>query len=178
MAGFYASSDCGAVFLPEIGDEVILGYLNDDPANAVILGSAYSPKRKPAVPFDRENDIKAILTRTKLSLTFDEAAKAITLATPAGNKVVLSDEAKSIEMQDEAGNTVELSPSGIRLSSPSDIAIDAKGKISITAAGDMTVEGLNVRQSAMMEFSAEGSASAELQSSGETAVKGALVKIN
>jgi len=39
---FHASNGFGAFFLPEIGDEVVLGYLNGDPNHPVILGSLYS----------------------------------------------------------------------------------------------------------------------------------------
>ena len=36
----------GLIFRPEAGDEVILGFLDDDPRQAIILGSLYSEKNK------------------------------------------------------------------------------------------------------------------------------------
>jgi len=44
-ANFHASQGFGAFFIPEIGDEVILAFLDNDPRNPVILGSLYSGKR-------------------------------------------------------------------------------------------------------------------------------------
>ena len=46
MAHVYATEDCGFVFYPEVGDEVVLGFFDDDPTYPVILGSLYSSKRK------------------------------------------------------------------------------------------------------------------------------------
>ena len=178
LAKFYASDGIGAFFIPEIGDEVVLGYLNSDPAHPVILGSLYSGKRKPPYQPEEQNNTKAILTRSKLRVEFDEEKKVITIITPAQNRVVLNDDEKSILVQDQNDNKVELKPAGILLSSPKDIEIKADGNISLTAVGDVSVEGMNVSSKANVAFSAEGSASAELSSSGQTTVKGSMVLIN
>jgi Rhs element Vgr protein len=186
LAQFYASDGIGAFFVPEIGDEVVLGYLNNDPAHPVILGSLYSGKHKPPYEPEEQNNTKAVVTRSELKIEFDEEKKAITIITPAENQVVLSDDGKSILLQDQTGNKVELTESGIQMSSPKDIEINASGKIDIQATGeigitssaDVNVSGLNVSNKANAAFSAQGSASAELSASGNTTVKGAMVMIN
>ena len=186
LANFYASDSIGAFFIPEIGDEVVLGYLNNDPSNPVILGSLYSSKRKPAYELEAENNTKALVTRSELKLEFDDDKKIITIITPGGNQVVINDDAKSILLQDQNDNKVELGESGIVLDSPKDISITAKGKITLDATGeigvsskaDVSVDGLNINQTAKVGFTAEGSASAELSASGQTTVKGAMVMIN
>ena len=74
LAGFYASSSFGAVFWPEVGDEVVLGFMDEDPAYPVILGSLYSNGRKPDetnAPAEA-NDRKANVTRSKLEISFDD----------------------------------------------------------------------------------------------------------
>ncbi|HEU0053298.1 MAG TPA: type VI secretion system tip protein VgrG, partial [Longimicrobium sp.] len=63
LATFYASKGFGAVFYPEVGDEVVVGFMNDDPRFGVILGSVYSTGRAPAVPPTEKNDVKALVTR-------------------------------------------------------------------------------------------------------------------
>jgi len=178
LAKFYASDGVGAFFVPEIEDEVVLGYLNGDPAHPVILGSLYSSKRKPPFEPEEENNTKAIVTRSELKIEFDEKKKIITIVTPAANKVVLNDDDKSILVQDQNDNRVELKPEGILMSSPKDIEIKADGKISVTALGDVNVEGMNVSNEAKTAFSASGNASSELSSSGQTTVKGSMVMIN
>jgi len=186
LANFYASNSFGAFFIPEIGDEVILGYLNNDPSNPVVLGSLYSSKQAPPYELTADNFTKAIVTKSQLRIEFDDENKVTTIITPGGNTLVLSDEDQSILMQDQNGNKVELSTDGIVLDSPKDINIGAKGKISIDAVGeiaisskaDVKVEGLNVNHTANVGFVAKGSASAELSASGPTTIKGATVMIN
>jgi len=186
LANFYASNQFGAFFIPEIDDEVVIGYLNNDPSNPVVLGSLYSSQLAPPYELTADNVTKAIVTRSDLKIEFDDEKKVITLITPGKNKLILSDDEKSILLQDQNGNKLELNENGILLDSPKDISITAKGKISVEAVGeigisskaDISVEGLNVNHSANVGFVAKGSASAELSASGQTTVKGAMVMIN
>jgi Rhs element Vgr protein len=186
LATFYGSDSIGAFFIPEIGDEVVLGYFNNDPCHPVILGSLYSSKRQPAYPLSAENNTKAVVTRSKLKIEFDEEKKIITVETPGQNQIVINDDDKSILLQDQNNNKIKMGTDGISLDSPKDIKVNAKGKISISAVGkvetsskaDVTVEGLKIDNNAKTSFSAKGSASAELSASGQTTVKGAMVMIN
>jgi uncharacterized protein involved in type VI secretion and phage assembly len=186
LASFFGSSEIGAFFLPEIGDEVVLGYFNNDPSHPVVLGSLYSATRKPPYGLADDNNTKAIVTRENLKLEFDEENKVITVLTPAGNTIVLSDQDQSILLEDGNGNKVELAPGGISLDSPSDISITAKGKIAIdgktgvnvSSTSDVKVEGLNVNNNAKVGFTGKGNATAELSATGNTTVKGAMVMIN
>jgi len=111
FASFYGSAGFGAFIIPEIGDEVVLGFFNNDPSNPVILGSLYSSKHVPPYELAANNYFKALVTRSKLTLEFDDNNKIVTIVTPAKNKIVISDQEKSILLQDENGNKVELSPS-------------------------------------------------------------------
>ena len=186
LSKFYASDGIGAFFIPEIGDEVILGYLNNDPSHPVVLGSLYSSKHKPPYELTAENYTKALVTKSKLKLEFDDEKKIITITTPANNKIVISDDEKSILLQDQNDNKLQLDQNGISLDSPKDIkltakgqiSIDAVGKINITAKDDVKVSGLNVNNEAQIGFVGKGNASAELSASGQTTVKGSMVMIN
>ncbi|ACE85011.1 type VI secretion system tip protein VgrG [Cellvibrio japonicus] len=186
LAQFYASNSFGAFFIPEIGDEVILGFFNDDPSHPVILGSLYSSKNKPAYELTADNNTKALVTRSKMKLEFDDDKKIITLVTPGNNTIVISDDGKSILLQDQNSNKVELNSSGITLDTPKDITLTAKGKIVLNATGniegtaqaDVKLTGLNITQTANVGFTAKGSATAEVSASGTTTIKGAMVMIN
>jgi len=187
LAEFYATADGkGAFFVPEIGDEVILGYFNNDPSHPVILGSLYSSNKKPPYELTADNYKKAIITKGQLKIEFDDEKKILTIVTPANNQIVIDDDQKSILLQDQNNNKVQLNSDGIVLDSPKDIKITATGKISLTATGeigvtsqaDVKVTGLNISQTANVGFTAKGSATAELSASGQTTVKGAMVMIN
>ena len=186
LASFYSSNAFGTGFYPEIGDEVIVGFMNEDPRFAVVLGSVYSSKLTPAYPPDKKNTIKGLMTRSKMELTFNDEDKIITIKTPGGHTVVMDDKAQSISITDSNKNSMVLGQSGITLDSASNIEIKAKSNITITAQGNLamkatanaTCEGLQVEMKAQSAFSAQGNASAELKASGMVTVQGALVKIN
>lgn len=183
---FYASNAFGAFFLPEVGDEVLLGYLNDDPSHPVVLGSLYSSSRKPPYTLDAKNNTKAIVTRCLHKIEFNEEDKIITVITPGKNQVVLDDKNQSITVQDQHNNSIKLSSAGIALDSQSDIKLTAKGGVTITAnaaininaQADLKATGLNVTCEAQVGFTGKGSATAELSAAGQTTVKGAMVMIN
>ena len=186
LATSYGSDGIGTFFIPEIGDEVILGFFDNDPSCPVILGSLYSKKQPPPYEISADNCTKAIITRSKLKVEFDENKKTIKIATPGNNRIILSDDEKSILLQDQNSNQFKLSPDGIMIDSISDITLNAKGKVSITAIAniditshsDVKTAGLNVSNNANISFVAKGSASAELSASGQTTIKGAMVMIN
>ncbi|MGM9491140.1 phage baseplate assembly protein V [Ideonella sp. YS5] len=181
-----ASAGFGSFFLPEVGDEVLLGHLDQDPAQPVVLGSLYGSSRTPPYPLTAGNAIKAVVTRSRHRIEFNDADKVITITTPARNQLVFSDQEQAIEVKDQSGNVVRLSPAGIALDSPRDITLAAQGVITLEAVGaiavrskgDVNVEGLNVACQAQVGISAKGAAAAELSSSGQTTVKGAMVMIN
>lgn len=186
LTNFYSSNGFGAFFLPEIGDEVVLGFFNDDPSHPVILGSLYSSKNIPAYTPEAANNTKALVTRSKMKVEFDEEKKIITITTPAANKMVISDDGKSILLQDQNNNKVTLDSAGITLDSPKDITLKAQGKIVLNAASnieatakmDIKQTGLNITNTANVGFTAKGSATAEVSASGTTTIKGAMVMIN
>lgn len=186
LGTFYASSGFGALFYPEIGDEVILGFMNEDPRYPVILGSVYSKGRAGAFEPDEKNTKKAIVTREKLQITFDDQDKIIAVLTPGGHAITLDDKAGSITVTDSNKNSVSLSKQGVTVESASNLTLTAKGDIAINAGGNLaltaklnaSMEGLEVAHKAQTKFSAEGTAEAELTASGIVTIRGALVKLN
>jgi len=187
LARPYATKNAGSFFYPEIGDEVVLAFLDDDPRFPVIMGSLFSSSRPPPLTPDAKNSQKAIITNAQLKVLFDEEKKIITLITPGNNSIVISDDAKAITLTDQSSNSVKLSTDGITLTSASDILIKAAqnitlqaqaGKLAATAAQAVTVSGLTVGLTANTEFTATGNATASLTSSGETKVQGTMVMIN
>ena len=68
--------------------------------------------------------------------------------------------------------------SGISIVSKGDINIEASKKVNIKSKMDLTLEGMNVKNTAKAKFSAEGKAGAELNTSAIAVVKGSMVKIN
>lgn len=165
-----AGDNRGSFFRPEIGDEVILGFLNDDPRNPIILGMLHSSaKPSPVEPTD-DNHEKGFVTRSEMKLMFDDDKKSITIETPNGNTILISDDEGKIEVTDENNNKMTLDSEGVLMESASNIVIKA--------SGDVDIEGTNVNIHANAQMKAEGSSGAEVSSGGMTDIKGSLVKIN
>lgn len=189
LANFYSSSGVGAFFLPELNDEVIVGFLNDDPRYPVILGSLYSANRKPysiLSPNDK-NSHKAIVTKSELRMVFNDEDKVLTVTTPAGNIIELDDKNKQIKAEDQNGNSMVMSSSGIAIKSSKNISIEAGQKVSITGkmgvevtsdSGDVSISGLNIKEAAKVNYEANGSAAATVKGGATLTLKGAMVMIN
>jgi uncharacterized protein involved in type VI secretion and phage assembly len=122
----------GFCFFPQEGDEVVLGFLADDPRHPVVLGRLHGSRNVPPDGFT-DATRKGIVAKSGALIGFSEAAKpSVTVSTPGGHRVVLDDEAGSLTLSDSNGNTVKLSQDGIAIASASDLTLDAKGVIKIT----------------------------------------------
>jgi Rhs element Vgr protein len=190
LTNFYSTSSAGAFFMPEVGDEVVVGFLNEDPRYPIILGSMYSAdNNKPfdGLDPDEKNTIKAFVSKSGINIQFDDENKVLTLQTPSANTAIFSDEDKQITIKDQNNNSIVMSESGITIKSDKDITVQAtqnltlKGDQGVTiesSGGDVQIKGMNIKETAQMEYSAEGSMTASLQGGTQTTIKGAMVMIN
>ena len=174
-----AGNNRGSFFRPEVGDEVIVGFINDDPRDAVVLGHLNSQANPAPVQSVKDtNHIKGFYTRSTMKIEFDDEKKIMTLKTPGGNSIVVSDDEKSITLQDQNNNKITMDASGIEISSPKDITIKATGKVNIKATQDAALEGLNTNIKASANLSVQGQAGLSLSSSAVSQLKGSIVQIN
>jgi uncharacterized protein involved in type VI secretion and phage assembly len=130
----YAGKVRGFFFFPEKGDEVILGFFNDDPRQAVILGSVYSDTN--TIPgsfkFSQENADKGMVMKNGARLSFkDDAKSIIELETPGKSKITMDDTTKTIVILDQNKNKIEMSDGGITIKSSKDITLEASGNVTI-----------------------------------------------
>ena len=169
MATLDAGKERGSFFRPEVGDEVVLGYINDDPRNAIVLGMLNSKKLPAPLPAADDNHEKGFVTRSKIKLIFNDDKKSVTVETPGGQSLVIDDDAGTVTVKDKNNNMMEMSSGGITVESGADMTFKATGNVSI--------EGVEVKIKASGSLGLEG-ASAELKASANTVVKGAMVQIN
>ncbi|MEI7663040.1 MAG: phage baseplate assembly protein V, partial [Bacteroidota bacterium] len=166
----YAGNNYGIQFLPETGDEVLLGFLNADPNQAIVLGSMFSSGKPAPVSFSDDNYKKNLTGVSGIKIEFDDEKKSITIGSPAGKSMEINEDSGSVTIQDEHNNKIEMTSNGITISSDKDITFNA--------SGDITIGGANVSVKADSSLTAKGTGSAEISSSGNTVVKGSLVQIN
>lgn len=147
-----AGAKRGFVFRPEVGDEVVLGFLNDDPRQPLILGAMFGSKNNPPQPVqapDKKNNLRAIVSRAGTRIVFDDAAPALRLETTASgnadgtykNRISINEKEKTITIEDQHKNKILLSEQGIALSSEKDISLAAKGEVKIKGMRAVTVDG-------------------------------------
>ena len=171
VATLDAGRDRGFFFRPEIGDEVVVGFLEEDPRCPVILGMLHSIAKPAPLKASKQNHKKVYKSRSGLRFAFDDQKREIALDTPAGNRLVLNENKKSIVLQDQNGNSVTLSSDGIQIKSAKAVIINAGTEVSIESGTSVSVAGGT-------ELKLESSTTAELSCSGITKVVGSLVQIN
>jgi len=128
LASIDSGKERGIFFRPEEGDEVILGFVNDDPRQAVILGSMHSEQNElpEGLEVTEENYKKGIVTKESLQIIFDDEHKLIEISTSNGNLLRLSDKDKGMYVEDENGNTITINDKGFQIKSSKDIVIEGK----------------------------------------------------
>lgn len=170
LASVEAGNGRGFVFRPEIGDEVVLGFLQGDPRDPIVLGALHSSINEAPIEALNENHYKGYTSRSKMQIHFDDEKSILRLSTDKGNVLELNEETGQIRMEDQNGNLLQMNAEGIIL--------ESKGKIHIKASGDIKVEGSSIAQDARSSLSASGRSGASLTSGGITEVKGSIVNIN
>ncbi|MDR6570909.1 type VI secretion system tip protein VgrG [Chitinophaga sp. CC14] len=186
LSTFYATESAGAIFFPEVGDEVVVAFIENDPRYPVIIGSLYGKmKTPPVIPADNNNYIKALYTKSQLKITFDDENKIITVITPGGNSIALNDMAQEIVIQDQSSNSITMAPAGVTINSASDLTLQATGQlklngmaVNVAATTALEMSGATLSMSADTTLSATGNASATLSSSASTIIQGGVVMIN
>ena len=187
LAHFYATNEAGQFFMPEIGDEAVLGFLNHDPRFPVILGTVYSNTHVAPYTPDEENTYKAIVTNSHMKIEFEDVKRILTIWTPNENYMIFSDDEGTITIEDENKNKMVMSSDGIDWYTPFDFKLLADKNIEIEAGIDIKVTaganykneaGANWDAKAGANLTAEGSAMATLKAGGQTIVKGGMVMIN
>jgi len=118
VATLTAGADYGTYFRPEANDEVILGFLNDDPREAIILGYLHS-KDAHKWPFPEADKNFGIVTKAGLKLVMDETNKKITLTatTASGEQTIVMNDSGSMELKDDHQNSIKMDSSGITIQS-------------------------------------------------------------
>jgi Rhs element Vgr protein len=165
-----AGNERGSFFRPEINDEVVVGFINNDPRHGMVLGMCNSSDKPAPVKASDDNHEKGFQTRSKMKMIFNDDKKSFTLETPGGNKFIISEDDKKIYFEDQNGNKITMNEDGIKLESIKDIILKA--------TGDLKAEGVNLSIKGSAQAKMEGSSGAEFSSGGSTTIKGSVVQIN
>ena len=167
----HAGADRGWYCLPEIGDEVLVGYEQGSADLPVVLGSLYNKDDKPpGKAIDAKNSVKMFMTRCGNQIVLDDTdgdEKVLIITKDGKNKITM-----------KTGGPTEVESEGaINITGKKDITIkganitlDSQGDVKIKAAGNASME-------ATANLTAKGSAQVEIQGTTVT-VKGNPIQLN
>jgi uncharacterized protein involved in type VI secretion and phage assembly len=195
----YAGNGFGNYWLPEIGTEVLVGFIHGNMNMPVVLGCFWNGTDKiPEGVANEKNETKTVMTKGghKITFTETEGKEKITVNTPKGLEMLLDDENEVISVQDEKkenslamdckNGTVtvkakkELSfMAGNKevIKADSDTVKIACGAIQLEAQQTLKLKGQTASiQGTSVKMKADGEMG--LQASGIAQLKGSMVKIN
>ena len=127
----HSGSGKGFYFVPEIGEEVLVGFQGGNAEKPYVIGTQYNGKEKSGYA-DKENSIKAVHTRS-------------------GHKLVFTED-ESILITDKSGNEILLDTKGsnITITAPETMTLNAKN-LNINVSQNMTTNvGMNASENISM----------------------------
>lgn len=135
----FAGGDRGAFFIPSVGDEVVVVFINGDPRGAIVVGSLWNGTDQPPESITDRVDRWTLTGKagTRIAIVEESDSTAtIECSTPGGVTLTITDESGGKVAIDCAGNTVTIDSSGV--------AIKSGGKVSVDAAGNCDVKASSV----------------------------------
>ena len=127
------SSNRGFVFIPEVGDQVLLGFRHGDPARPYVMGSLFNGSTGGGG--GQGNKCKSLTTRSGSSLKLDDSKGSVTLADPGKTSIFM----------DGSGNATFDSSEKILISCGSaSIELHQDGTIKINGK-DISVDGEKIK---------------------------------
>lgn len=123
VATLDAGPNRGVYFRPQKNDEVVLGFLGDDPREPVILGYLHS-KSSNQSPLPEQDGLQqyGFVTKEGIKLVFDDTNKKMSLIVPTGageKSIIINDSSSAMELKDENQNSIKMDAQGITIQSSS-----------------------------------------------------------
>jgi phage baseplate assembly protein gpV len=134
----------GTYFMPEVGDEVVVGFDGGNPNMPIILGAVWN-NRAPAPDQARpsaDNDVRTIVSRSGHELTFDDTSNAqlVKVKTQGGHELTLDDTPPGkVTLKTRLGSSIELDDSSGTLRITSPVAIMLQSAAVTLAAGTISM---------------------------------------
>lgn len=187
-----AGQDRGLVVLPEVGDEVLVGFESGDLRQPVVLGGLFGSQSKmPLVKTDRDVEARSLTSRLGHVVEVKDGTA------PGDQHVLLQLAGKKHELRMAKDKVDLVVPDGVPLSikvggqsslvfdgngsltiKAVNITMEAKGNLTTTSDGAMKIESKATLDVAGMAMTLKANATLQVQSSGPATIKGMPVAIN
>jgi uncharacterized protein involved in type VI secretion and phage assembly len=128
VASPFAGNNRGAFLIPDVGDEVLISFVNGDSRFPIVIGGLWNGSdTAPASISGGQNLFKVIRSKNGVKLTLDDSdgEEQCILETPGGQKVTLKDGPGKITVEDSNGNSITMESAGITITASAKVTINA-----------------------------------------------------
>lgn len=157
----------GWVFVPEVGDQVMVSYEHGNPDRPYVTGSVFhSGSGKGG---DKDNKVKSIITRSGNAIVFDDETGSIVITDQTGKQLIMLDGTdaitvmakKSITLTNEAESVIVMDDKSIGLQADT-IALEGRKSVTLLSGNECMVlsseksiissSGTNIKQEAAKDY--------------------------
>lgn len=169
----------GWMFRPEVDDEVVVGFVNDDPRNAIVLGSLFNPKNMPVFPVNDKNPQKGLVTKLGSSIVFDDDKNEIRIHTRENTSLRMNEEKGEVEIVNKkADSKYVMNDSGIQIQFKGSKFMIQENQIILECGGSkisLGNSGVEMKSAAAMQL--EASTAMDLKANGALGIQGSTVEL-
>jgi uncharacterized protein involved in type VI secretion and phage assembly len=144
-----AGNQRGSWWIPDVGDLVVVAFLQGDVRFPVVLGGLWHGQASAPESMDGagNNFLKVLRSRNGVKVTLDDqdGQEKLILETPGGQKLRLQDGPGQCELIDSNGNSIKLDASGI--------TVTASAKVTVNASTVEVSAGMVTVKAGMSKFS-------------------------
>jgi uncharacterized protein involved in type VI secretion and phage assembly len=141
VAAPFAGDNRGTFFIPDVGDEVLVVFVNGDSRHPIVVGGLWNGSATPPETISNGRNVKKVIRSkngVKVTLEDEDGQEKFIAETPGGQKVTLKDGPGSIIIEDSNGNSVKLEAAGITITASAKVTINAS-QVAVSA-GMVTVD--------------------------------------
>ena len=189
----------GWVFVPEVGDQVMVSYEHGNPDRPYVTGSVFhSGSGKGG---DKDNKVKSIITRSGNAIVFDDETGSIVITDQTGKQLIMLDGTdaitvmakKSITLTNEAESVIVMDDKSIGLQADT-IALEGRKSVTLLSGNECMVlsseksiissSGTNIKQEATKDYDVAAKngtvngVNLMIEGKGNVTVSGGIVKFN
>ena len=131
----HSGSGKGFYFVPEIGEEVLVGFQGGNAEKPYVIGTQYNGKEKSGYA-DKENSIKAVHTRSGHKLVFTED-ESILITDKSGNEILVDTKGSNITIT--APETMTLNAKNLNINVSQNMTTNVGNNMITNVTNDTTI---------------------------------------
>jgi uncharacterized protein involved in type VI secretion and phage assembly len=145
VATMMAGRNRGTMFVPDVGDEVLVAFEGGDMRHPYVIGALWNGKDKPPMSSADAATTRMIRSRSGVTFRIDDKTTSLVIETPGGQRITLDESPGSVRIEDANGNSVTLATSGL--------TINASAKVTLNASNVEVSAGMITVNAGMSKFS-------------------------